>query len=59
MAKSNRGKPLRQLFARGRGTCPICKRTRIKLLYEIKGEDGNNMKVCKICSKKNHGVSKK
>jgi len=51
MAKSNRGKALYKLPSRARGTCPLCGRTRIKLLYTHVGEDGK-VKVCKQCSKK-------
>jgi len=49
MATVTRGKVLRQLHARGRGTCPLCHRTRIKLLYEGVSEDGSTVKVCKNC----------
>lgn len=51
MAKSNRGKTLYKLPSRGRGTCPVCGKTRIKLLYTHVGENGQ-VKVCKYCSKK-------
>ena len=51
MAKSNRGKSLKKLPSRGRGTCPLCGKTRIKLLYTYVGEDGQK-KVCKQCNKK-------
>ncbi|MCB5229664.1 MAG: hypothetical protein GX122_06555 [Candidatus Cloacimonetes bacterium] len=48
MAKNNRGKTLRTLVARGRGECPSCHRTGVKLLYEIKAGE-QTFKVCKIC----------
>jgi len=51
LAKSNRGKSLKKLPSRGRGTCPLCGKTRIKLLYTYVGEDGQK-KVCKQCNKK-------
>lgn len=51
-AKSHRGKTLWKLPSRGRGTCPICKATRIKVLYEIVTDDGNKLKVCKRCQNK-------
>ena len=35
MGKQYRGKGLWKLTARGRGTCPICKAERIKVLYDI------------------------
>lgn len=46
MAKNNRGKTLRSLPNRGRGQCPNCKRTGVKLMYEIKVDD-KTIKVCK------------
>ncbi|WP_192929678.1 hypothetical protein [Alkaliphilus serpentinus] len=51
-SKNHRGKTLWKLPSRGRGTCPLCNRTRIKLLYEIVTEDGSMEKVCKECSKR-------
>lgn len=49
MSKSNRGKALWKLPSRGRGTCPVCRATRIKLLYVRKLADGTQVKVCKRC----------
>jgi RNA polymerase subunit RPABC4/transcription elongation factor Spt4 len=46
MSKAHRGKGIRELFARGRGVCPVCGATGIKLLYE-QGEQ--KVKVCKFC----------
>jgi len=48
MSKAHRGKNIRDLFARGRGTCPVCGTTGIKLLYEQEA-DGQKIKVCKPC----------
>ena len=48
MAKGHRGKGILELFARGRGTCPVCGATGIKLLYEHEAED-RKVKVCKHC----------
>jgi len=48
MSKAHRGKGIRDLFARGRGTCPVCGSTGIKLLYEQEA-DGQKIKVCKFC----------
>ncbi len=48
-AKTHRGKTLLKLPSHGRGTCPVCKATRIKVLYEIVTGDGNKLKVCKRC----------
>ncbi|HOD18532.1 MAG TPA: hypothetical protein PLF50_06535 [Candidatus Cloacimonadota bacterium] len=50
MAKNNRGKQLRSLPNHGRGECPICHRTGVKLTYELKKDD-QTLKVCKLCSK--------
>lgn len=52
MSKKYRGKGLIHLPSRGRGTCPICKAERIKLLYEITQSDGNKLIVCKRCQYK-------
>jgi hypothetical protein len=48
MAKPNRGSNIRTLFARGRGECPVCKRERVKVLYEQEAE-GQKFKICKTC----------
>lgn len=50
--KAHRGKTLWKTPSRGRGTCPICKATRIKILYENILDDGNKVKVCKFCKNK-------
>lgn len=50
MAKSTRGKGLWNTPSRGRGTCPICLSTRIKLLSSVTNSDGKQLKVCKKCS---------
>jgi len=48
MSKAHRGKGIRELFARGRGVCPVCGATGIKLMYEQ--ESGSQkIKVCKFC----------
>ena len=48
MSKNHRGKGIRELFARGRGTCPVCGSGGIKLLYE-QDSGGQKVKVCKYC----------
>ena len=48
MSKPRRGKSLWTLPARGRGTCPLCARTRVKLLYPLK-VNGVTVNVCKRC----------
>ncbi|MFJ5716075.1 hypothetical protein [Neobacillus sp. NPDC093127] len=52
MAKRNRGKTISYLPQNGRGTCSICERTRIKLLYPYKTETNQTIKVCKNCRPK-------
>ena len=48
MAKPHRGKGIRELFARGRGECPVCKRRNVKILYEQDAGD-KKVKICKTC----------
>lgn len=50
MAKTNRGKVLWKTVSRGRGTCPVCLSTRIKLLYTNINSNGDKLAVCKKCS---------
>jgi len=52
MGKEFRGKGLLKLPSRGRGTCPVCKTERIKLLYEITLGNKEKIKVCKRCQHK-------
>ena len=52
MAKTHRGKGLVRMPSHGRGTCPICKATRVKVLYERTAPDGATIKVCKRCRRK-------
>jgi hypothetical protein len=48
MSKAHRGKGIRDQVARGRGECPVCKRTNVKILYEHDlGE--TKVKICKVC----------
>lgn len=49
MSKSKRGKALWNILPRGRGTCPMCRSTRIKLLYTRKTTAGQALNVCKRC----------
>ncbi len=48
MSKSNRGKGIWEKMGRGRGTCPVCKRSGIKLLYEREINEKKYM-ICKQC----------
>lgn len=49
MAKAHRGAGIRDRVNNGRGQCPVCKRTGIKVLYENE-VDGNKVNVCKQCN---------
>ena len=48
MAKNHRGKGIRDQYAHGRGECPVCKRSNVKILYEQDAGE-NKLKICKIC----------
>ena len=48
MSKAHRGKGIKDLPARGRGVCPVCKRARVKTLYEQE-INGAKVKICKTC----------
>ncbi len=48
MSKSHRGSGIREIVSKGRGTCPVCKRTGIKLLHEHEVNEKKIM-VCKQC----------
>lgn len=50
MAKSKRGKGIWNAVSRGRGTCPVCLSTRIKLLYTANDSNGKAVTVCKKCN---------
>jgi hypothetical protein len=49
MSKSHRGSGIRELESQGRGKCPVCKRTGIKLMYEHE-VNGKKINVCKQCN---------
>jgi hypothetical protein len=48
MSKAHRGKGIRELAFHGRGTCPVCKRGSVKILYEQEA-GGAKVKICKTC----------
>jgi len=48
MSKPHRGQSIRELFARGRGECPVCLRKNVKVLYEQEAA-GQKFKICKTC----------
>ncbi len=47
MSKPNRGRNIKKV-ANWRGTCPLCDRKRVKLLWPYT-KDGDTINVCKIC----------
>lgn len=50
MAKQRRGKAIKTI-KNWRGTCPICKRERVKIVWDKK-VDGMSVKCCKQCNAK-------
>ncbi|WP_319477219.1 hypothetical protein [Marispirochaeta aestuarii] len=48
MSKANRGSGIRDKVKSGRGTCPLCKRTGIKVTNEVELKEKKYM-VCKQC----------
>lgn len=48
MSKAHRGIGMNEYANKGRGQCPLCKRTGIKAIYEL-DFDGKKAKVCKQC----------
>ena len=51
MSKNHRGSGIRSLPKHGRGTCAICGKEDIKVLWE-KEINGQTVKVCKFCNAK-------
>lgn len=49
MSKNHRGAGIRTLPAKGKGTCAICGKTDIKVLWE-KEINGETVKICKFCN---------
>ena len=50
MAKTNRGRSLKKTLG-WRGTCPVCHRTGVKLLWNKVVADNKTLKTCKHCGK--------
>jgi hypothetical protein len=48
MSKAHRGKGIRELAFHGRGVCPVCKRSNVKILYEQEAGEVK-VKICKTC----------
>jgi len=51
VGKQRRGKVIKKI-AGWRGTCPLCGRKRVKLVWTKKREDNKTINICKICSSK-------
>ena len=50
MSKAHRGRPLKEETpGSGRGNCPLCKRSGIKLLYEYEVNE-KKLVICKQCN---------
>ena len=49
MSKNHRGTGIRSLASHGRGTCAICGKTDIKVLWE-KEINGETVMICKSCN---------
>jgi ribosome-binding protein aMBF1 (putative translation factor) len=49
MSKNHHGSGIRSLPKHGRGTCAICGKTDIKVLWE-KEINGATVNICKICN---------
>lgn len=48
MSKNHRGKGIKDQHAHGRGECPVCKRSSVKILYEHDAGE-KKIKICKVC----------
>jgi hypothetical protein len=48
MSKAHRGSGIRELVKSGRGACPVCGRTGIKVLYEHEVNE-KKISICKQC----------
>lgn len=49
MSKAHRGRPLKEEKpGGGRGTCPLCKKTGIKVIHDVE-VDEKKLVICKSC----------
>ncbi|MBQ9495339.1 MAG: hypothetical protein IJR50_06850 [Treponema sp.] len=49
MSKNHRGTGTYEFPSRGRGACPVCHKTGVKVIYEVE-IDGQKVMVCKRCN---------
>ena len=48
MSKTNRGSELRETPNHGRGVCPLCKRSGVKVVFEVTSGE-KTTQTCKMC----------
>jgi ribosomal protein L37AE/L43A len=48
VGKTHRGKGLKDQVRHGRTECPVCKRTAVKVVFEVTVKE-KTIKVCKTC----------
>ena len=48
MSKAHRGRGIYEKVNRSRGTCPVCKKTGVKILYSHE-HNGKTLEICKVC----------
>ncbi len=48
MSKAHRGSGVLELVNKGRNTCPVCKRSGVKTVYEYEA-GGKKLMICKQC----------
>ncbi len=58
MSKNHRGSGIRSLPNHGRGTCAICGKENIKVLFE-KEVNGQTVNICKYCNAHLKNVAQK
>lgn len=51
MGKQRRGKVIKKNPG-WRGTCPLCNRPRVRLVWSKKNDAGKSINICKICFSK-------
>lgn len=57
MGKQRRGKIIKKI-AGWRGTCPVCGRPRVRLVWTKKNDEGKVINICKLCYSKISTIKK-
>lgn len=57
MGKQRRGKIIKKM-AGWRGTCPVCGRPRVRLVWTKKNDEGKVINICKLCYSKISTIKK-